>query len=156
MVSSISSNYDYYQQNVQSNFNQLQQDFKDLASALQSGNLAAAQQAFSALQNLQTGSQTQSRQNGTNSNSTLSTDFDALGKALQSGDLTAAQDAFAKLKQDIQSTHRGHHHHIHNNVSGKQSQSSTVISAAEFGLTRSTNADSDNISASGSSINVSA
>jgi outer membrane protein assembly factor BamD (BamD/ComL family) len=72
---------------AQSNFNL----FEQLASSLQSGNLSAAQQAYTSL--------AASFQNSPRAQSTnpLSADFQALGQALQSGNLSAAQQAFSTL-----------------------------------------------------------
>jgi outer membrane protein assembly factor BamD (BamD/ComL family) len=96
-VSNVSSTTSPYQ----ANFKQRFQDFKALASALQSGNLSGAQQAFTTFQSdLQ-----QTQQSGQNSqpfdpNSPVGKDFQALQSALQSGDLSSAQQSFATLRQD--------------------------------------------------------
>ena len=76
------------------------QNFKSLASSLQSGHLAGAQKAFQALQATAP----------KNQNSTVSADSSALGQALQSGDLGAAQTAFANIQQQMKA-HKGHHAH---------------------------------------------
>ncbi len=74
---------------------QQQQNFKNLTAALQSGNLASAQQAFSTL----TGG------TGTvNPNSPLA----QVGQALQNGDLAGAQKAMQQLQANRAG---GHHHH---------------------------------------------
>jgi hypothetical protein len=83
------------------NVQQRQQAFKDLFSALQSGDLGAAQQAFDKV--------TQGR-GALNANSPLA----ALGQALKNGDLPAAQSA----GQTIQSQRAGHHHHAHHGGAG--------------------------------------
>jgi DNA-binding FadR family transcriptional regulator len=91
----------------QQQMQQRKTDWQSLASALQSGDLTGAQQAFSSLQAMQTGGN-----QGASSTSPISSDFTALGKAIQSGDLNAAQTAFQKLQTDMQ-TMRAHHHHHH-------------------------------------------
>ena len=74
-------------------FAQRQQDFKSMMSALKSGDLNAAQQAYSSL--------TQGR--GTPpANSPLA----QIGQALQNGDLAGAQ----KAAQSMHGAHHGHHH----------------------------------------------
>jgi hypothetical protein len=78
------------------NWQQRQQDFKNLASALQTGDLGAAQKAFSGL----TGGS-----NTISGNSPLA----QLGQALQNGDLSGAQQAM----QALQASRSGHHHHHH-------------------------------------------
>jgi hypothetical protein len=119
-ISGISPSYNTYQTgSAQNNFQQMRQDFKDLASTLQSGDLSGAQNAYAALQQIMQTAQSSNQnpsQNNSNSNnaqSQFSTDLAAIGKALQSGDLKSAQDAFAKLQQDMKAAGGGHHHHHH-------------------------------------------
>ena len=74
-----------------------QSDLQSLGTALQSGNLNAAQQSYQQLVSL--------GQSGPFSNSepfnqtARATDFEAIGQALSSGDLASAQTAFATLQQ---------------------------------------------------------
>ena len=70
-----------------------QQSFQQLTSALQSGDIGAAQQAFSGLSS------------GTGSKGTGP--LAQLGQALQAGDLSGAQQAL----QTIQANRGRHHHH---------------------------------------------
>jgi ribosomal protein S20 len=117
-VSSVSSAQNTYQTDVQSAWKQRAQDFKALQSALQSGDISSAQQAFAALQkDQQSSSQATSATSATSAtgqNSQLANDFQALQSALSSGDLSSAQQAFSALKQDMQGAGRtGHHHHHH-------------------------------------------
>jgi soluble cytochrome b562 len=115
-ISAVYNTYQTYQTNSQNNFSQVRQGFKNLASALQSGDLSGAQQAFAALQQLlpnsSAGNQTQNGQPGSGQN-TFGTDFQALGQALKSGNLTDAQAAFSKLQQNMQSVQGHHHQHRH-------------------------------------------
>ena len=119
-VSGVSSLLNQYQANWQNNSSQLKQDFSDLMTSLQSGNLTGAQTAFSALtQSASAISQIQTtQQSGTTG---IQADFAALGQALQSGNMTAAQTDFAKLQQDLQGAH-GHHHHHHHQTQGTGDQ----------------------------------
>jgi len=87
---------------------QQRQSFNQLSQALQSGNLDAAKQAYSALS-------AKSPTAASDPNSPLG----KLGQALQSGDIGAAQQAFAALKS-------GHHHH-HDTAS----QSATATSTSQ-------------------------
>jgi soluble cytochrome b562 len=64
---------------------QRQQSFKDLTTALQSGDLGGAKKAFS----------------------TLTGGTGTVGQALQNGDLAGAQTAM----QQVQASRAGHHHH---------------------------------------------
>lgn len=90
---------------------QVQQDYAQLASSLQSGDLAGAQSAFAnlqqALQSQGTSTTQSTTESGTSSSSgsdTIANDFSALGQALSSGNLSQAQSAFSQLQTDIQST----------------------------------------------------
>jgi hypothetical protein len=76
-------------------------DSKALESALQSGDLAGAQNAFATLQHdvrvtALGGSQPFGQ------NSAAGKDFQALETALRAGSLTGARSAFASFKQDLQ------------------------------------------------------
>ena len=86
---------------------QQQKEYYDqLAQALQSGDLAAAQKAFAGLQK----GMPQTSQASTQT-SQMKTDMDSLAKALQSGDVSAAKTAFAAVQQDMKTGHKGHHGH---------------------------------------------
>jgi hypothetical protein len=118
-VSNVTSATSPYPSSYQSNFRLGLQDFESLAGALQSGNLASAQTAFSSLEQdlpgisqlLQPGSSTGS---AADQSSPIPKALQSLQTALKSGDLSGAQQAFANLQQGLQSArsaHRGHHHH---------------------------------------------
>lgn len=105
-ISPLSTNLvsDLSQQHRQNPFQQIQQDFSQLASALQSGDLTDAQSAYSNIQQLLGGGQNSPNANtGSNGSNPIQNDFAALGQALQSGDLTQAQSAFSQLQTDVQS-----------------------------------------------------
>ena len=77
-------------------YHQRRVDLQQLGQALQSGDLAAAQQDFNAIQTL---AQTGPLSNGDAFKvSQRQQDFAAIGQALQSGDLAGAQQAFAQLQ----------------------------------------------------------
>ena len=69
-----------------------------LGGALNAGNLAGAQKAFSSLKSLH-----QENHPGTNPSGPLTSDIASLGKALESGSLSAAQSAFSTLQQAAKS-----------------------------------------------------
>lgn len=109
-----------------------QQDFGNLVSAIKSGNLSSAQQAFSALQALGgsagTGTTTGTTTGATattgstsNSNSPLA----AIGQALSSGDISGAQQALANAFNG--SGHGGHHHHHHGGGSSTNTAAATTL-----------------------------
>jgi hypothetical protein len=85
-----------------SNSNALQQILRTLQKSLSSGDLNAAQSAFSALQTLNQNLTTASG-NSPSISSPLSTDLTALGNALNAGDLLTAQSAFTTVKTDLNS-----------------------------------------------------
>jgi hypothetical protein len=115
-VSPIStSSANPYQAQLASAFRQRGQDFKALGNALQSGDLAGAQQAFAALkkdtQTIQSAQQQQSQPPGQNSR--IRPNFATVESALDSGDLSGAQKAFAIVQQDIQAVRKFHGRHVH-------------------------------------------
>jgi hypothetical protein len=83
-------------QELQSFYQTRQSDLKQLGSALQSGDLAGAQQAYSALAAL--GQDGPFANSEPFSKSGKAQAFDAVGQALQAGDLAGAQAAFTSLK----------------------------------------------------------
>jgi outer membrane protein assembly factor BamD (BamD/ComL family) len=86
-------------QQQQNPFQQIKQDFQQLASALQSGNLSQAQSAYASIQQVL---QANAGSAAGGASNTLQNDFAALGQALQSGGLTQAQSAFSELQSDFQ------------------------------------------------------
>lgn len=96
-ISALSSSLisDLSQPQNENPFRQVRQDFRQLASSLQSGDLSGAQSAFSNIQQLLQGNQ------GSSTSSTPQNDFAALGQALQSGSLSQAQSAFSQLQSDL-------------------------------------------------------
>jgi outer membrane protein assembly factor BamD (BamD/ComL family) len=100
-ISALSSNLISDLSQQQNPFREIRQDFQQLASALQSGDLTDAQSAYSNIQQVLQGNSGSSNSGGS---STLQNDFAALGQALQSGDLSTAQSAFSQLQSDVQAT----------------------------------------------------
>jgi hypothetical protein len=103
-ISSVTASYGAYPRNSARNRSRpSRQAFDDLGSALLSGDLPAAREAFSALQpwlrGMQPDGHGQTQDNGTQN--PLGSHLAALGKALQSGDLNAAREVFAKLRHDM-------------------------------------------------------
>jgi len=104
-VSNVSAGVGSYSSAVQSPWKQRAQDFRALASALQSGDLATAQQAFAALQK-DTPAAATGATSGTGTTNPITQDFQALQTALQGNDVSAAQKAFTTLRQDLRSLYR--------------------------------------------------
>jgi hypothetical protein len=120
---------------------QAQSQFQQLGQALSSGNLSAAQAAFSALQqNAPQGGQSSQNAQGSSAQSPMA----ALSQALQSGNLSAAQQAFSQIQQ----AQGQHHHHHHGSQSGSSSDSSTS--------TASTTATSATSGTTGTTVNLTA
>jgi len=106
----------------QNRMQKVRQEFQQLGSDLQSGNLSAAQADFAALQKMHPQSSSTS---SSPTSSPISQDFNQLAADLKAGNTTAAQQDFTKLQQDFQSQQtQGHHHHRHH--SGGDSSSSDV------------------------------
>ncbi|HUA38852.1 MAG TPA: hypothetical protein VMA35_10715 [Candidatus Sulfopaludibacter sp.] len=151
-VSSVNSATNAYPTPSTDGFSQLFNDFKGIASDIQSGDLTGAQ---SALTTFETDLQSNNGQNPLSqlfsNNSTLSTDLQSLQTALQSNDPTAAQSAFKTLVQDMQSAiqtqraqhHHGHHHHRVDNDGNSDGQTSGSVM-------NSSGIDTDGNSTSGS------
>ncbi|MES1152057.1 MAG: hypothetical protein ABUL54_09190 [Dongia sp.] len=111
--------------------------FKQMADAIDSGNLQDAQNAFDNLASLlnnnqqptQGTSQTQSQTAG--SGSDFSSLLNQIGSALQSGDLDQAKQALTNLQQSAQAGRGGHRHHHHGGgVGGGSGQSATNATSA--------------------------
>jgi DNA-binding FadR family transcriptional regulator len=105
-ISALSSNLiaDLSQQ-WQNPFHEIKQDFQQLASALQSGDLSGAQSAYANIEQvLGANSGSSTATTSSSGSSTLQNDFAALGQALQSGDLSTAQSAFSQLQSDVQAS----------------------------------------------------
>ena len=100
------------------------QAFGQLTSAIQSGNLSAAQSAYSTL----------SQAASSNPNSPLAQALSQIGNALQSGDLSQAQQALTTLQQQMQGARGAHHHHgghHHKAADVDQSQSATSTTSTD-------------------------
>ncbi len=106
-ISGLSSTLitDLAPQQRQNPFQQIKQDFEQLARALQSGDLTGAQSAYSNIQQiLQANPGASSSSTNSTGSNTLQTDFAALGQALQSGNVNTAQNAFDNLQSDFQAS----------------------------------------------------
>jgi soluble cytochrome b562 len=125
--------------NSQTNFQTLNQLF----SAVSSGNLSDAQQAYSTLSDLQSSGQGPSP----TSNTPLAQTLNQIGQALQNGNISGAQQALSSLQQSQQTqpAQGGHHHHGHHGGGIKASSTST-----------SSSADTDASSSSGSTLDITA
>jgi hypothetical protein len=122
---------------VQSKFQQIQREFKQLGQDLQSGNLTQAQSDFATLQqNLPNqGRSTANTTSTTQGTNTFAQTVAQLGQDLQSGNLTAAQSDFATLQQDVQpqqgtnqAPRHHHHHHAQSSDSSQQSGQNGIAS----------------------------
>jgi DNA-binding FadR family transcriptional regulator len=148
---------------------QIQQDFKQLAGSLQSGDLAGAQKAYAALQKLlpsQSQNSTSSTQSSSSSTNPIVNDFNALGKALQSGDLTAAQSAFSTLQSDLKSQRqssttgalmqamRPHHHHHAAAAQDSDGDSDSTSSSTSTSSSSSTSSTSSSTSTTGQIVSI--
>jgi hypothetical protein len=95
-----------------SNFQAFRQDFSQLTSALQSGDLSSAQSAYTTL----------SSSPLAQGNNPFAQAIQQIGQYLKDGDVADAQKALAALQQQMQ-TH-GHHHH-HGGAQGASDASNT-------------------------------
>ncbi len=107
---STSTLIDSVNQNIQNKLRQFQQEFQQLGTDLQAGNLSAAQQDLSNLP----GSATQiSSTSSTASSNPIVQAFNQLAQDLQSGNISAAQQDYGTLKQDFQKVDQGHNNLRH-------------------------------------------
>lgn len=155
-ISNVSSTSVSWQNNIRNPWQQRRQDFKSLASALQSGDLNSAQAAFAAWQKDLPGNTSTSNSSDPTSpfgqNSQANADFKSLSDALKSGDVTGAQKAFTTLKTDLRGAsqaHRAHHHRKPDNDGDSDDQNQSANSSSV------PNAVSDS-QTDGSSLNVQA
>jgi hypothetical protein len=114
-IGSVSSFFGAGAATRQNPFKAIKQDFQKLGSALKSGDLKGAQEAYAQLKNDLPASKDSS---GTSPSSQPRTDLDAIGSALQSNDLPGAQKAFATFQQDVKATRGAHGHHHHHDSDG--------------------------------------
>ena len=121
-IAGISSSTNLYQDPT-SQIQSVRADFSGLTTSLASGDLTAAQTAFTTLiQDLGSGAQSGQQ---TGAASQLRTDLTAVGTALDSGNLSDAQKAFATLMQHLQAG-GVHHHHRHHRGGSAQNTTGTV------------------------------
>jgi hypothetical protein len=130
--------------------NQRQQQFQNLAQALASGNLIAAQQAMAILQ--------QSAPNGQNRSdpeTTIQNDMQTVRRALDANDVAGAKSAMAALTKDLQAAqaYRNHSHGHHGHHGGQVRDSAGGSPALGLATTTDTTPASS-LAASLSSINT--
>jgi DNA-binding FadR family transcriptional regulator len=130
----------------QDSYKKQRADFQSLASALQSGDLSSAQQAFAQLQQDNPRLANALNSASSDSDSTRLTDLKSLSSALQSGDVSGAQQAMAQLQQDGQTAQVGGHHHHHHHAA----------TASDPTAAASTDNSDTSIGSLGSTLNVSA
>ena len=119
----------------QTNF---RQSLNQLFSAVSSGNLPDAQQAYSTLSELQSSGEGPSP----TSNTPLAQTLNQIGQSLQNGNLSGAQQALASLQQ-TQQAHGGHHHHGHHGGGVKPAGTSTTSSSTDTGISSSSGGSLD-------------
>lgn len=99
-ISALSSNLITDLSQQENPFRQVRQNFQQLATAIQNGDLSGAQAAYSSIQQLLGSGSASSWSSNSGGSATLQNDFSALGSALQSGDISQAQSAFSQLQSD--------------------------------------------------------
>jgi len=104
----VGSAYQNYR--TDSSNEQFKKDMQSIQTALQSGDLSGAQDAFSKLQELQQQKTSKSGSGKNDGSNQGQQDMQALQSALSSGNLQDAQSAFSKLQTDMKA-HGGHHRH---------------------------------------------
>lgn len=122
---------------------QPRQDLFSLASALNSGNVNAAQTALATFQQDLASFQTATGTSGLPAN--LNADLQQLQSDLSSNNLTNAKTDFDNFLQDLQAKRQIHHHHHHHHGTGSQN-----------GSQNTTNPLTGSLSTTGTTINITA
>lgn len=109
------------------------QDLGSLFSAVKSGDLNSAEQAFSALTGQSSTTSTSASVAGATATvSPQNGPLAAIGQALASGDISAAQKALAAAFSGVTG---GHHHHHHSNASGSNATTAATTPTLPAGTT---------------------
>ena len=139
------SPFNNLQQSNQSGATGIAATLQQLASALQSGNLTSAQQAYNSLQNnlssnpAISAANTSSGTPGSPATSVLQQGLSQIGSALQSGNVSAASSAFKNLQQQLQTTTQAqatqggqvrHHHGGGGRSGGSTATTSSTLATA--------------------------
>jgi DNA-binding FadR family transcriptional regulator len=117
-ISAVSSNTFKYQPTAVDDSQSRKNAFQSLATALQSGDLQQAQQAYNSL----TQNSPIAAKRGTNP---VLQDFQAIGTALQSGDVSGAQKALTTFQDALKTAMQGHHGHHHKTESAPPTSSTS-------------------------------
>jgi hypothetical protein len=136
-ISSASSTANPFQMTNQNAFTQFVNDFNAIGSALQSGNLSAAQSALAEFQEDLPGNSQTSNNQPFGSNTQANTDYQNLVSALKSGNLSAAQTAYAGLQNDLQGaeTAKTHHHHHHGSSGSDTTTATSTVATSSSSAT---------------------
>jgi hypothetical protein len=110
--------------------NDFRQAFSQMVTAIQSGDLSGAQQAYAALGQFQPSNQ--GNQGGSAPSSPFAQGLGAIGQDLQNGNLSAAQQDLSSLEQQMQSAGGAHHHH-HHHADASASQGASGTSGSDSG-----------------------
>lgn len=126
-ISAISAN-SYSDYSAHSTFQKLKQEFKQLGSDLQAGDLTAAEADFTTLQQDLPQAASSSTSQSTDS---IAQEFNQLSQDLQAGDLKAAQQDYATIQKDFQAkatqgSEGAEKHHHHSDGSSSTSASSEI------------------------------
>lgn len=152
-ISDVTSTTNSYETTNQSSLAQFIQDLNSIGTALQSGNVSAAQTALTTFQQDFTDNSQTSANQPFGRNSQANKDYQSMVSALNSGDVSDAQKAFANLQNDLKAVHKGHHHH-HGPGLTSTTSTTTPTTTTDSAITSATSdSDADN---HGSSLNVTA
>ena len=115
------------QNNFRAAFKQKTEDFKALASAIQSGDLTGAQSAYDTVAK---DIQNNPRIAKSGKNDQINKDLSTLGDAIKAGNADAAKQAFATLARDLKGLrHGGHKHEVENDGDADDGGSTPVPTA---------------------------
>jgi hypothetical protein len=144
-ISSVTSDTTQSSSSWRTTIHEARQDFNALFQAMANNDLSGAQQAYTAIQQLQ--SSVLSTQAAASTATTgvattdplaaVKTDWSSLGRALQSGSLTDAQQAFSQLGQDALAVQQARYQQVAASTSTLQSDIQSLDQALKAGDTTS-------------------
>jgi hypothetical protein len=144
-VSTVTNDTTSSQTTWRSTAHQAKQDFNALFQAMANNDISGAQQAYAAIQQLQSSltpasssaSTATTAATGIDPLSTVKTDWSSLGQALQSGSLSTAQQVFSQLGQDALAVQQARKQQVAATTSTLQNDIQSLNQALQSGDTTS-------------------
>jgi hypothetical protein len=136
-ISKIGNEAQLTQVSRQPKMYQAQQDFNALFQAMANNDISGAQQAYSAIQQLQSPQAGQSNTQLSDPLTAVKSDWTSLGQALQSGSLSSAHQVFSQLGQDALAVQQARHQQVIASTSALKNDLQSIDQALKSGDTSS-------------------